>query len=34
MLVDIEMPHMVGFDLTRNVRADERIGATPIIMIT
>jgi len=34
MLVDIEMPHMDGFDLTRNVRADERIGATPIIMIT
>lgn len=34
MLVDIEMPHMDGFDLTRNVRADERIGRTPIIMIT
>lgn len=34
MLVDIEMPHMDGFDLTRNVRADERIGAMPIIMIT
>ena len=34
MLVDIEMPRMDGFDLTRNVRCDERIRAIPIIMIT
>ena len=34
MLVDIEMPRMDGFDLTRNVRADPRLKATPIIMIT
>ena len=34
MLVDIEMPRMDGFDLTRNVRADERLKAIPIIMIT
>ncbi len=34
MLVDIEMPRMDGFDLTRNVRGDERTSQTPIIMIT
>ncbi len=34
MLVDIEMPRMDGFDLTRNVRADERLREIPIIMIT
>ncbi|MBU1237082.1 MAG: Hpt domain-containing protein [Gammaproteobacteria bacterium] len=34
MLVDIEMPRMDGFDLTRNVRADERLRDIPIIMIT
>ncbi|WP_153109581.1 Hpt domain-containing protein [Propionivibrio limicola] len=34
MLVDIEMPRMDGFDLTRNVRADERLKDIPIIMIT
>lgn len=34
MLVDIEMPRMDGFDLTRNVRADARTRAIPIIMIT
>jgi len=34
MLVDIEMPRMDGFDLTRNVRADERTREIPIIMIT
>ncbi len=34
MLVDIEMPRMDGFDLTRNVRADARLGRVPIIMIT
>jgi chemosensory pili system protein ChpA (sensor histidine kinase/response regulator) len=34
MLVDIEMPRMDGFELTRNVRADKRLGTVPIIMIT
>ena len=34
MLVDIEMPRMDGFDLTRNIRADERLKNIPIIMIT
>ena len=34
MLVDIEMPRMDGFDLTRNVRADSRLKSVPIIMIT
>ncbi|MGB3936302.1 MAG: response regulator, partial [Burkholderiales bacterium] len=34
MLVDIEMPRMDGFDLTRNLRADPRTHALPIIMIS
>ncbi|WP_188395774.1 hybrid sensor histidine kinase/response regulator [Oxalicibacterium flavum] len=34
MLVDIEMPRMDGFDLTRNIRDDERTRGIPIIMIT
>ena len=34
MLVDIEMPRMDGFDLTRNVRADERYKHIPIVIIT
>jgi chemosensory pili system protein ChpA (sensor histidine kinase/response regulator) len=34
MLVDIEMPRMDGFDLTRNVRSDERTRHIPLIMIT
>jgi chemosensory pili system protein ChpA (sensor histidine kinase/response regulator) len=34
MLVDIEMPRMDGFDLTRNVRGDDRFRNIPIIMIT
>ena len=34
MLVDIEMPRMDGFELTRHVRADGRLRAIPIIMIT
>jgi chemosensory pili system protein ChpA (sensor histidine kinase/response regulator) len=34
MLVDIEMPRMDGFDLTKNVRADPRTARIPIIMIS
>jgi chemosensory pili system protein ChpA (sensor histidine kinase/response regulator) len=34
MLVDIEMPRMDGFELTKNVRADPRTHGIPIIVIT
>ncbi|MHB1667625.1 hybrid sensor histidine kinase/response regulator [Thiomonas sp.] len=34
VLTDIEMPRMDGFDLTRNIRADERTRHLPVIMIT
>jgi chemosensory pili system protein ChpA (sensor histidine kinase/response regulator) len=34
MLVDIEMPRMDGFELSRNVRADARLQKVPIIIIT
>jgi chemosensory pili system protein ChpA (sensor histidine kinase/response regulator) len=34
MLVDIEMPRMDGFDLTKNVRADPRLAKIPIVMIS
>jgi chemosensory pili system protein ChpA (sensor histidine kinase/response regulator) len=34
ILSDIEMPRMDGFDLARNIRADEKLRDIPIIMIT
>lgn len=34
VLSDIEMPRMDGFDLLRNIRAQERLQQLPIIMIT
>ena len=34
MLVDIEMPRMDGFDLTRNIRGNDSSRHVPIIMIT
>jgi chemosensory pili system protein ChpA (sensor histidine kinase/response regulator) len=34
MLVDIEMPRMDGFDLARNVRAEARTQAIPMIFIS
>ncbi|ATE62354.1 Hpt domain-containing protein [Thauera sinica] len=34
VLSDIEMPRMDGFDLVRNIRADARTSALPVIMIT
>ena len=34
MLVDIEMPRMDGFDLTREVRENDATSGIPIIMIT
>ncbi|WP_332670997.1 hybrid sensor histidine kinase/response regulator [Aromatoleum sp.] len=34
ILSDIEMPRMDGFDLLRNIRADERLNGIPVVMIT
>ena len=34
VLSDIEMPRMDGFDLLRNIRADEKLRGLPVIMIT
>lgn len=34
MLVDIEMPRMDGYELTKRLRADARFKHTPIIIIT
>ena len=34
VLSDIEMPHMDGFDLVRNIRSDSRLKHIPIVMIT
>ncbi len=34
VLADIEMPRMDGFDLVRNIRADDHLKDLPVIMIT
>ena len=34
LLVDIEMPRMDGFELTKNLKASQRTSSVPIIMIT
>lgn len=34
VLSDIEMPRMDGFDLLRNIRADQALHGLPVIMIT
>ncbi|APA66890.1 hybrid sensor histidine kinase/response regulator [Janthinobacterium sp. 1_2014MBL_MicDiv] len=34
LLLDVEMPRMDGFDLTRNVRSDDKTRDIPVIMIT
>jgi chemosensory pili system protein ChpA (sensor histidine kinase/response regulator) len=34
VLSDIEMPRMDGFDLARNIKADDKLKHLPIIMIT
>ncbi|KQM80344.1 Hpt domain-containing protein [Xylophilus sp. Leaf220] len=34
VLSDIEMPRMDGFDLARNIRADDHLRDLPIVMIT
>lgn len=32
--VDVEMPHMNGFELTARIRADERLSRLPVVLIT
>lgn len=34
MLLDIEMPHMDGYELLDHVRADARLRHIPVVMIT
>jgi chemosensory pili system protein ChpA (sensor histidine kinase/response regulator) len=34
VITDVEMPRMDGFDLVRNVRADDHLKGLPVIMIT
>ena len=34
ILLDVEMPRMDGFEFVKNIRNDEKLQATPIIMIT
>ena len=34
VLSDIEMPRMDGFDLLRNIRADQTLDGLPVVMIT
>lgn len=34
ILLDIEMPRMDGYDLAARIRADERLRAVPVVMIT
>src|SRR5216683_510121 len=34
LLLDIEMPHLDGFSLLEQIRADERLKHLPVIMLT
>lgn len=34
VILDVNMPEMDGFEVLRKIRADERLGATPIAMFT
>jgi chemosensory pili system protein ChpA (sensor histidine kinase/response regulator) len=34
MVIDIEMPRMDGFDLTRHIRASDKLKHLPIIIVT
>lgn len=34
LVADVQMPNMDGFELTRRVRADPRLGALPVILVT
>lgn len=31
---DVEMPRMNGFDLTERIRADQRLGSLPVVLVT
>ncbi len=31
---DVDMPRMNGFDLTARVRADKKLAATPVVLVT
>jgi two-component system, chemotaxis family, sensor kinase CheA len=31
---DVEMPRMDGFDLTAKIRSDQRLAATPVVLVT
>jgi two-component system chemotaxis sensor kinase CheA len=31
---DVEMPRMTGFDLTAKIRADQRLAAIPVVLVT
>ena len=34
VITDINMPEMDGYELTKSIRGDEKLGDTPVIMIT
>ena len=34
LVADVMMPRMDGFDLVRNIRADQKLADLPVIMIT
>ncbi|KMO40813.1 histidine kinase [Methylobacterium variabile] len=34
ILLDVTMPHMDGWSVLRALRADEELGATPVVMVT
>ncbi len=34
VISDVEMPHMDGFQLTKNIRSDNRLAKTPVILVT
>jgi two-component system chemotaxis sensor kinase CheA len=31
---DVDMPHMNGFELTVKIRADKKLGETPVVLVT
>ncbi len=34
MVSDIEMPRMDGVELTATIRADEKLGSLPVVLVT